>query len=79
MLVTTAGSKLWRFGYPYDASRKLLAIGPYPIVSLVDARAKRDDAKRLLVEGIDPSVERKAERRDAGIARSNTFEASPTS
>lgn len=75
MLVTTTGSKLWRFGYRYDGKQKLLAIGPYPIVSLVDARAKRDDAKRLLAEDIDPSVERKAERRQARIARANTFEA----
>jgi len=75
MLVTRTGSMLWRFGYRYDGKQKLLAIGPYPIVSLVDARAKRDDAKRLLAEGIDPSVERKVERRQARIARANTFEA----
>jgi hypothetical protein len=75
MLVTTTGSQLWRFGYRYDGKQKLLAIGPYPIISLLDARAKRDDAKRLLAEGIDPSVERKAERREARIARANTFEA----
>jgi integrase len=75
MLVTTTGSKLWRFAYRYDDKQKLLAIGPYPIVSLLDARAKRDDAKRLLAEDIDPSVERKAERREARIARANTFEA----
>lgn len=75
MLVTTTGSKLWRFAYRYDVKQKLLAIGPYPIVSLVDALAKRDDAKRLLAADIDPSVERKAERRQARIARANTFEA----
>src|ERR1700760_4161871 len=75
MLVTRTGSMLWRFGYRYDGKQKLLAIGPYPVISLVDARAKRDDAKRLLAEGIDPSVERKAERRQARIARANTFEA----
>jgi len=75
MPVTTTGSKLWRFGYRYDGEQKLLAIGSYPIVSLLDARAKRDDAKRLLADDIDPSVERKAERREARIARANTFEA----
>jgi hypothetical protein len=69
MLVTTTGSKLWRFGYRFDDKQKLLAIGQYPIVSLADARAKRDDARKLLAEGIDPSVERKAERRNARIAR----------
>jgi hypothetical protein len=38
MLVTTTGSQLWRFGYRYDGKQKLLAIGPYPIISLLDAR-----------------------------------------
>jgi hypothetical protein len=75
MLVTKTGSKLWRYAYSFDAKQKLLAIGQYPLVSLADARIKRDNAKKLLAEGIDPSVERKAERRDARIARSSTFEA----
>jgi len=75
MLVTKTGSKLWRYAYNFDAKQKLLALGQYPVISLADARTKRDDAKRLLAEGIDPSVERKAERRDARIARSHTFEA----
>jgi integrase len=75
MQVTTTGSKLWRYAYSFDARQKLLALGQYPVISLADARSKRDDAKRLLAEGIDPSVERKAERRQARMARSNTFEA----
>jgi integrase len=75
MLVTTTGSKLWRYAYNFDAKQKLLALGQYPVISLADARAKRDDAKRFLADGIDPSVERKAERRQARMARSNTFEA----
>jgi integrase len=75
MLVTKTGSKLWRYAYSFDAKQKLLAIGQYPLISLADARVKRDSAKKLLAEGIDPSVERKAERRQARMARSNTFEA----
>ena len=75
MLVTTTGSKLWRYAYNFDAKQKLLSMGQYPIVSLADARARRDDARKLLADGIDPSVERKAERRNARIARNNTFEA----
>jgi integrase len=75
LLVTAAGSKLWRYSYRFDARQKLLAIGQYPVTSLADARVKRDNAKKLLAEGIDPSVERKAERRNARIARSHTFEA----
>lgn len=45
------------------------------MTSLADARIKRDDAKKLLAEGIDPSVNRKKERRNARMARANTFEA----
>jgi hypothetical protein len=75
MLVTKTGSKLWRYAYSFDGKQKLLALGQYPIVSLADARARRDDAKKLLGDGVDPSVERKAERRNARMARSNTFEA----
>jgi hypothetical protein len=71
MLVTKTGSKLWRYAYNFDAKQKLLAIGQYPLISLADARIKRDNAKRLLADDIDPSVERKAERRQARMARSN--------
>ena len=69
MPVTTTGSKLRRFDYRYDGKQKLLATGPYPIVSLVGAHAKRDGAKRLLAADIDPSVERNAERRYRKVRR----------
>ena len=59
MLVTKTGSKLWRYAYNFDSKQKLLALGQYPVTSLADARVKRDDAKKLLAEGIDPSVNRK--------------------
>jgi integrase len=75
MLVTTTGSKLWRLSYRFDAKQKLLALGQYPMTSLADARIKRDNAKKLLAEGIDPSADRKEERRNARMARANTFEA----
>ena len=61
--------------YRFDAKQKLLALGHYPVTSLADARIKRDNAKKLLAEGIDPSVDRKEERQNARIARANTFEA----
>ncbi|WP_396604544.1 tyrosine-type recombinase/integrase [Bradyrhizobium sp. YCK136] len=75
MLVTKGASKLWRLSYRFDGKQKLLAIGQYPVITLADARTKRDAAKKLLAEGIDPSEARKAERRAASIARSNTFKA----
>ncbi|WP_235977123.1 Arm DNA-binding domain-containing protein [Bradyrhizobium archetypum] len=75
MLVTKTGSKLWRYAYNFASKQKLLALGPYPVTSLADAHIKRDNAKKLLSEGIDPSVNRKEERRNARMARANTFEA----
>jgi hypothetical protein len=75
MLVTKTGSKLWRYAYNFNRKQKLPALGQYPVTSLADARIKRDIAKKLLAEGIDPSVNRKDERRNARMARANTFEA----
>jgi integrase len=45
------------------------------VTSHADARIKHDNAKKLLAEGVDPSADRKEERRNARIARANTFEA----
>ena len=73
LLVETNGSKLWRFRYRFAGRENMLTFGPYPIVSLADARAKRDEARRLLVAGTDPSAKRKQEKQAATIAADNTF------
>ncbi len=59
--ITPRGSKYWRMKYhrPTDKKEDRLAFGVYPAVSLADARAKRDEAKKLLAQGIDPKVEKK--------------------
>jgi integrase len=75
LLVQPNAAKLWRLAYRFDGKQKLLALGPYPVTSLSDARAKRDEAKKLLAQGSDPSVERKAERGTARLSRRNTFAA----
>lgn len=62
LLVKTNGGKYWRLKYRIDGKEKLLAIGIYPTVTLADARRKRDDAKRLLVEGIDPNQQPKEQK-----------------
>lgn len=59
LLVKTNGGKYWRLKYRIDGKEKLLTIGIYPTVTLADARRKRDDAKRLLADGIDPNQQRK--------------------
>jgi hypothetical protein len=60
--VTDKGSKLWRFKYRYDGKQKLLAFGTYPEISLLDARQRRDDARKLLANGVDPGAVRKAQK-----------------
>jgi hypothetical protein len=45
------GSRLWRYAYAIRGKRKLLALGAYPKVSLLDARIARDAAKTLREAG----------------------------
>jgi len=52
----------------------MLALGVYPIVSLADARIKRDAARKLLSDGIDPSAQRKAKKQTAIAQNKHTFE-----
>jgi integrase len=75
LLVQPNATKLWRLAYRFDGKQKLLALGQYPVISLADARIKRDTAKKLLSDGVDPSIERKTERRTAQMSRRNTFKA----
>ncbi len=75
MHVEPHGSKLWRMAYRFDGKQKLLSFGKYPLISLSRARELRDEAKKLLAEGIDPSAVKKAERRSRSLSRANTFKA----
>jgi integrase len=68
LLVTPTGSRLWRLKYRFNGREKLISLGAYPDVTLKRAREKRDAARRLIADGIDPSVQRKAER--AALAQS---------
>ena len=71
--VRPTGSKLWHFRYQFMGREKTLSIGQYPVVSLAEARSKRDDAKRLLAEGRDPSVQKKLDSIDAHVKSRMTF------
>jgi len=73
LVVNPNGSRLWRLAYRFAGKPKQLAFGPYPTISLADARQKREDAKKLLLDGKDPSTARKLERVAASIASANTF------
>jgi len=61
--VAPGGSKLWRLAYRFDGKQKLLALGSYPETSLARAREKRQEAKGLLQDGIDPGAKAKADPR----------------
>lgn len=73
LLITPNGSKLWRLKYRFAGKEKLLSFGPYPTVSLAEARRKRDEAKKLLIEGTDPSTKKKLDSLAASAAAANTF------
>ncbi len=75
LLVTPDGSKLWRFRYILSGKEKLLALGKYPEISLLDARQRRMDARALLAKGVDPSASRKAEKVAKTAETKNCFEA----
>lgn len=60
LLVHPNGSKYWRLRYRFGGKEKMLALGKYPEVSLADARARRDEARKLLANGVDPSENKKA-------------------
>src|SRR3546814_1587043 len=59
LYVTPTGSKLWRMNFKFDGKSKCLSLGAYPSTSLLEAREKRDTARKQLNEGIDPAVARK--------------------
>lgn len=73
LLVEPNGSKLWRFRYRFGGKENMLAFGPFPAVTLASARDKRDAARRLIAEGIDPSQQRKDQKAANAEAARNTF------
>lgn len=74
LLVKPNGSKLWKWNYAYDGKQKTMAFGIYPMVGLLDARAKRDEARALLGEGRDPAIVKKLKIEANVEATRNTFE-----
>lgn len=66
--------KYWRMNYRFLGKQKTLALGVYPAVTLAKARQKRDKARELLAEDIDPSTAKRAEKRAQAVAAANTFE-----
>jgi len=85
--VRPTGAGWWRLRYWLGGKERMLSLGTYPDTSLAQARVKRDEARRLVAEGQDPSAVRQeakaeAQRRqeaerlaDAGLPPVGSFEA----
>lgn len=72
--VATSGGKLWRFKYRFNGKEKRQALGTYPDTSLAKARERRDEARRLLADGVDPSENRKVQAAAKVALAENSFE-----
>jgi len=72
--VTPSGSKLWRLAYRFAGREKTLSLGPYPSLSIKEARRLRDAAKQVLARGGDPMQERRQERAEQAVEAATTFE-----
>ena len=71
LLAHPNGGRWWRLKYRHGGKEKLLSLGTYPDVGLKDARRRRDKARKLLTDGIDPGEHRKATKR----AKADSLEA----
>lgn len=74
LIITPAGGKWWRLKYRFGGKEKMLSLGVYPDVSLKDAREKRDAARRLLANEIDPGENRKVQKAAKVERSANSFE-----
>ena len=67
-------SKWWRFKYTYSGKSKTISFGTYPEISLADARQRREDARKLLANGVDPGEIKKAQKAAILAEDANSFE-----
>jgi integrase len=75
LLIKKNGSKLFYLKYRFNGKEKKLAFGPYPDVTLRNAREKRDAARKLLVDNIDPAAHKKAQKLSDRLKTANSFQA----
>lgn len=74
LLLKPNGSRWWRLDYRFGGKRKTLSMGVYPDVGLKAARERRDEARRLLADGIDPGENRKIQKAARHERAGNSFE-----
>lgn len=73
-LVQTSGSVLWQQRYRFEGKERTASHGSYPLVSLLEARKKRDELKKLLLEGLDPAKVKRQRSANGGFSLGETFE-----
>jgi integrase len=73
--VSPRGGKWWRLKYSFAGKPRLLSLGTYPDIGLKAVRQRRDEARRLIAQGVDPSAARRAEKVTRSQAATNSFEA----
>lgn len=73
--VPETGSKRWHFRFQWNSKQQRISLGTYPAVTLKEARQRRDAARALVANGVDPRTHRRAERQMASQSSENTFEA----
>lgn len=74
LLVLPSGAKYWRLKYFFGGKEKLLALGVYPEITLIEARERRSQARKALAHGSDPAEVKKEAKRQATLKASNSFE-----
>lgn len=76
LLVSKSGGKHWKLKYRFNDKEKTYAIGPYPSISLSQARSKREELKALIIDGIDPNDKKKQSKEKVKaeeLKKTNTF------
>lgn len=74
LLIPPSGGKLWRLDYTFLAKRKTFFLKSYPEISLLEARQRRDEARKLLANGIDLGEEKKEAIEAAAVTAASIFE-----
>ncbi|WP_232217453.1 Arm DNA-binding domain-containing protein [Xenorhabdus cabanillasii] len=74
LLVEPNGSRGWRFRYRFEGKQKMISLGTYPEVSLAEARRRTAEYRSMVADGINPSEDRKRQKRESIIMSENTFE-----
>lgn len=75
ILISPSGSKRWHLRFSFKGQKKKISFGPFPEVSLKSARTKRDEARTLVADGVDPLQQRRDQKLEAQLASEHTFAA----